>query len=174
VYRYLLATKSLTLLFETETGVTLTAQTDASWGVNSFSGFIIKVGNNPIMWKVKKQHMVAMSSCEAELIAMADCTKELLWARGMLHDLCSESKTLEATIVETDSQSAITILGTVGMHGRSRHYRRIIVYIQSIIGNQEIHLKFKDGKHLTSDLLTKAFNGSTLKKRRSEFNLVDK
>jgi hypothetical protein len=172
VYRYLLATKDLTLFFQAETGVELSAETDASWGTCSFSGYLIKVGNNPIVWKVRKQRMVAMSSCEAELLAMVDCAKEIVWARGFLQELCYFGKTLPATLVETDSQSAIAILATVGMHGRSRHYRRQIVFLQSLMGDLKIALKYRDGKSLASDLLTKPINGNVWKKRRNEFNLL--
>jgi hypothetical protein len=172
VYRYLLGTKHLGLMFRYQCGVELSAESDASWGVTSFSGYLVRVGGNPIIWKVKKQKMVAMSSCEAELIAMTECTKEVLWARGMLEELCCQADKLQCTVLETDSQSAITIIGTVGMHGRSRHYRRLVVYLQNLVGREEIILKFKDGKTLTSDLLTKPFNGKSLERRISEFNLI--
>jgi hypothetical protein len=171
IYRYLLKTKELGLLYKFNTGIRLSCQSDASWGVTSFSGYIVNVGENPVIWKVNKQKMVAMSSCEAEMIAISDCIKEVLWARGFLGELCNNSEKLEPTVLETDSQSALTIIGTVGMHGRSRHYRRLIVYIQSVVGEQQICATYKHGKELTSDLLTKPVNGKILEKRRSEFNL---
>jgi hypothetical protein len=51
-------------------------------------------------------------------------------------------------------------------------YSILVVYLQSLVGQEEIVLKFKDGKTLTSDLLTKPHNGKALERRVSEFSLT--
>jgi hypothetical protein len=43
-----------------------------------------------------------------------------------------------------------------------------------VVGRLEVKYTYKDGKSLTSDLLTKAFNGRALLERRSELNMFEK
>jgi hypothetical protein len=170
IMRYVKGTRDLCLTFNRGNPAILTAQSDASWGVTSFSGFCIYLGGNLVVWKVRKQQMVAMSSCEAELIALTACTQEIEWA----FQLCREflgAEFQETVELSTDSQSAMSVINAVGMHGRSRHYRRLIVYLQTHVGNQLIHVKYLNGKSLISDLLTKSTNGNVLKTRVAEFGL---
>ncbi|XP_065355027.1 uncharacterized protein LOC135949401 [Calliphora vicina] len=53
---------------------------DADWGGNaldrkSFTGFIFFVGDCPVSWESRKQSCVALSSTEAEYLAMSDAAK---------------------------------------------------------------------------------------------------
>ena len=113
-----------------------------------------------------------MSSCEAELIALVDCVQEVDWAQNIITELL-DIKTSNPVMAESDSQCAITTVVNVGMHGRSRHYRRLVAYLQEKVGSQVIRLVYHDGKTLMSDLLTKAINGAQLNKRKEELCLID-
>jgi hypothetical protein len=42
------------------------------------------------------------------------------------------------------------------------------------MGKLEVNFVYRDGKTLTSDLLTKAVNGKVLTQRRAEFNMLPK
>ena len=50
----------------------------------SFSGSITYLNNSPISWLSKKQITVALSSVEAEYMALSDATKEALYAFNLL------------------------------------------------------------------------------------------
>ncbi|XP_018802666.1 PREDICTED: uncharacterized protein LOC108977439, partial [Bactrocera latifrons] len=47
----------------------------------SVTGFIVFFGGGPVQWEAKKQNVVALSSMEAEYIAMCQGTKELMFLR---------------------------------------------------------------------------------------------
>ena len=51
--------------------------TDSDWGVkHSTSGFVFKLSQAAISWASKRQPSVALSSCEAELMAASEAAKE--------------------------------------------------------------------------------------------------
>ena len=111
VLRYIKGTKSFSLKF-TPTDAALTAYTDSDWANDSedrrsTSGFVITLGSAPISWKSKKQHTVALSSCEAEYMALAEATKEIIYLRS----LCSamEIPQLIPTTLFCDNQGAIAL-----------------------------------------------------------------
>jgi len=56
---------------------------DADWASqkhrHSISGYAFYLGQGVILWSSKKQHIIALSSTEAEYIAETHATKEVLW-----------------------------------------------------------------------------------------------
>jgi hypothetical protein len=52
----------------------------------STSGFIAKCNNNIISWRSTKQNVVALSSCEAELIAATKAASYGLWLKKILKE----------------------------------------------------------------------------------------
>ncbi|GMF43101.1 unnamed protein product [Phytophthora fragariaefolia] len=71
--------------------VVLEAYTDADWGTNlddrrSVSGIMIMTGNAPVVFKSKYQRTVALSSAEAEYMALSLYTQKVLWTRAMFKD----------------------------------------------------------------------------------------
>ena len=58
---------------------------DASWGVrHSTSGFVFHFGQATISWHSKKQPSVALSSCEAEIMAASEAAKEAVYLQAFL------------------------------------------------------------------------------------------
>ncbi len=66
----------------------LEASVDADWGGcretwKSTSGSIIGINKSPVVWKSRKQTIVATSSAESEYIALYDCVKQVSWIRKL-------------------------------------------------------------------------------------------
>jgi hypothetical protein len=53
----------------------------------SITGYRILLGSSPIPWKSKKRATISRSSTEAELLALATTTAEIIWLRWLLADL---------------------------------------------------------------------------------------
>ncbi|GBM55900.1 Retrovirus-related Pol polyprotein from transposon TNT 1-94 [Araneus ventricosus] len=72
----------------------LTLYSDSSWGCklndrHSTSGYIMLFGNVPITWKSQKQKCIALSSMEAEFIALTESVKCIIWYSKILKELNS-------------------------------------------------------------------------------------
>src|SRR5437762_13900027 len=85
------ATLDMSLTFSGSIGLVLEAFSDANWGAGenrkSISGFIFLLAGAAICWQSRKQSTVALSSTEAEYIALVQAAKELLWIQQLLENL---------------------------------------------------------------------------------------
>jgi len=85
---------------------------DSDWGSNihdrkSTSGNCFSLGLGLISWCSKKQKVVALSSTEAEYIAMTHASTQVLWLRKLLEEI--GEKQVDPTILYSDNMSAIQL-----------------------------------------------------------------
>eukprot|EP00253_Pinus_taeda_P006339 PITA_06339 len=73
----------------------------------SITGYAFNIGSGIITWSSKKQSTVALSSCEAEYLALCAATCEAISLRRLLNDAGEEQK--ESPIIKTDNQSTIKL-----------------------------------------------------------------
>ena len=59
---------------------------DKETGVST-SGYTMSLGSAAISWRSRKQLVLADSTTEAEYVATAEATKEIVWLRKILEDL---------------------------------------------------------------------------------------
>jgi hypothetical protein len=125
VLRYLKSTRQHGIIYQGGTGsVTLKAYSDADWGTNlddrrSVSGVMVMIGNAPVVFKSKFQRTVAVSSAEAEYMALSLCVQEVLWTRAMLTDMGALQR--NATTIWEDNQGAIALAQNAGYYARTKH-----------------------------------------------------
>jgi hypothetical protein len=104
-------------------GIILVGYVDADWGGaenrKSTTGYLFLLNNSPIFWTSKKQQTVALSSTEAEYVALTQATKEAIWLRALFKDLGQE-QTAPTTIYE-DNKSAIALTTNSANHQRTKH-----------------------------------------------------
>lgn len=91
VLRYLQGTEDYGLHFP-KSGTILAGQSDADWGRDrnrrrSRSGVLLTIGGNPVSRSSNLQTIVALSTCEAEFLALSECVRELKWLRQVLCEL---------------------------------------------------------------------------------------
>jgi hypothetical protein len=92
ILRYLQGIKNKALVFRTganTTTLTLTVYADADWGTDpnerySRTGIACQLGSNTVWWKSRKQNSIAVSSCEAEYMALFEGSKDIVWLRNLL------------------------------------------------------------------------------------------
>jgi hypothetical protein len=145
----------------------LIGYSDSDWGGDldtrrSTSGYYFSINNNPISWASKLQKSVALSSCEAEYIALKEATKEMLYLKEVLLKLDLPIK-LEASIIYTDSKSAIELANNPEHHVRTKHIDIQYHFVREKVQNKEIILRFISTKEQIADILTKGINSVTFK-----------
>jgi hypothetical protein len=94
--------------------------TDASWDVNrSTSGFVFFLNKAAIAWGSKKQTSVALSSCEAELMAGSEAAKEAVYFRRFQVELGYFDA--EPTKLAMDNQAGTAIAYNPELHAKTKH-----------------------------------------------------
>ena len=71
------------------------------------TGYIFTLGRNVIRWKSSLQHIMALSTTEAEYVALTEAIKEAMWLKGITNDLGIIGSLVKLFY---DSQSAIHLL----------------------------------------------------------------
>jgi hypothetical protein len=126
---YLLDTRSLKLTLGgiDHTGFRLLCYCDSNYeksgNCKSVSGYIITIGGfGSICWSSKQQTLTALSSTEAEYVALTPAVKQVLWLRMMLTELSIAANPHGvATIVYCDNSAAIAISKHDIAFGRTKH-----------------------------------------------------
>ena len=158
VMRYLSGTKGLGVVYEKEDEYYVTAYSDSDYSSEedrkSISGYVVYAQNGPIVWKSKKQPTVALSSCEAEYVALASTIQELLWVSMALTELgVKQSKPMKIYI---DNQAAQRLAENPVNQDRTKHIDVRYHFIRQVIASGKVVLEYVDTKKNVSDLLTKS------------------
>ncbi|KAD2393237.1 hypothetical protein E3N88_40214 [Mikania micrantha] len=123
IFRYLQGTQFLGIWYSTGQSCKLVAFSDSDYAGcklsrKSTSGGCQFLGNCLVSWQSKKQTSVATSTAEAEYIAAASCTSQILWLQSQLLDYgINELK----TPLLMDSASALCIVKNPVQHSRTKH-----------------------------------------------------
>ena len=110
LFSYLKGYPNYGLLFQ-DNKPSLIGYADADWGGDlstrrSTTGYIFLFMNSPISWNSRLQRTVALSSCEAEYMALKEAIKEQFYIKAILKEI-SPIIDIKTDIVYTDSNSAI-------------------------------------------------------------------
>lgn len=175
VFRYLQGTKNVKLRINKDNGY-LRIFADASWCVTkdsrSFAGYNVKIGNNLISWKSKKEKLVALSSMEAEFIALCESVCEGKWLKELIREIGFDKIIKKPTIVYTDSKSIIDWSKEFKITARNKHMMRKINFIREDIESQETELVYCKSQNLDADMLTKDVDKSTLIKHMMSMGIT--
>eukprot|EP00965_Chrysotila_dentata_P213517 6187665-Pleurochrysis_carterae.AAC.1 len=110
---------------------------DSDWATrHSTSGFVFMYNRAAISWSSKKQATVALSSCEAEIVAASEVTKEAVYLRALLSNLGCESAGL--TSLAMDNKSAIDLAYNPEHHQRSKHIDRRHFFVREKVESIDI------------------------------------
>jgi ribonuclease HI len=169
VLRYLKGTAKSSLLYKDYDGnqnTRIEIFCDADWAGDtedrkSTTGVIIKLNGCPIIWLSKKQSTVALSTAEAEYIAIATALQELLWINQYLTEL--NLKDNETAVLKSDNQAAIRIATNDTLHSRSKHIDIRYHFIREVVKRGEVELNWIGTKDQQADINTKGLDGNTFK-----------
>ncbi|KAI0991961.1 hypothetical protein K3495_g16225 [Podosphaera aphanis] len=161
VLRYLKGTIHQKLFFPRKHGSMIHGYADASWCNNlddrkSYSGYVLRLGEVSISWCSQKQKAVALSTVEAEYMAICLSSRHLIW-------LCRAVKELQQSygaILHADSNGAIDLSGNNKVTQRSKHIDIQYHFIRDHVG-KDFKLEYVPSSENLADLFTKALPKST-------------
>lgn len=134
------------------------AYSDSDWAGDTDSrrsrtGYIIYLAEGPVIWQSKMQKTVALSSCEAELYALCECIKELLWLMQFLGQMNVE---FDVPVLFCDNQGAIARLAENPVHHqRSKHISVRCFFIRDVVKAGMIVIRYVNTKENHADIFTK-------------------
>ena len=119
----------------------------------SLSGYVFTIGENVISWKSSLQHIVALSTTEAEYVALTEAMKEAIWLKGIINELKIECCSVR---LYCDSQSAIHLSKNSMFHERTKHIDVRLHFVRDIISKEIIKVEKISTLINPADILTKA------------------
>ena len=161
VIKYLINTKHLSITFKRHhpTNYKLLAYSDADWATEtvkrrSQTGGIILLAGTPIIWISTQQTTVALSSTEAEINALREITKQVLWTRNTMRELGVLQQQF-VPILE-DNTSAILLVHNPAVNNVNRHTDISHKFItENIIEFKTISVNYVPSSENIADLFTK-------------------
>ena len=152
---YLARTRTLGLTYSRESS-NLCAYSDASWEErNSTSGWIVKWQSAALSWGSRKQQSVALSSCESEIIALSEATKDVVYLRRFLSGL-DPSYVDGPSELFTDNQGARDTSYNPVNHDRMKHVARRHYFVRDMVEEFEIRVPYVRTSDNIADFFTKA------------------
>jgi hypothetical protein len=164
--RYLKATidRKLALNTNCDQRSSIVAFADADLGGEthtgkSTTGYLLYVLGNLVLWKSKKQTLVAQSTMESELIASATVKRQIDWFSGLLSELApslSVSRFASPPVLLNDNLACVTVLTTGNFKGDSRHLRLRFYGVHEAVATEKLLVEHVPSDEMLADGLTKA------------------
>lgn len=176
VLRYLKATSKLRLVLgNSEYGNgEVFGYADANWAESrsdrkSNSGYVFIVHGAIISWACRKQKCVALSSTEAEFIALSEACQEAHWLKRLLGDMHHPLQT--PITIHEDNQSCLKLIEDEKLSNRTKHIDTRYNFVKDYIEKQIVSCVYCPTEKMLADLLTKPLPTSKHIELRDECGL---
>lgn len=156
IFRYLKGTLDKKLVYS-KVDTSFHGFTDADWASNpgdrrSYTGYVFMKSNGAICWNSKKQQTVALSSTEAEYMAISAATQEALWLIQLENEFWKRNA---PTIIFCDNRSTICLGKNDAYQPRTKHIDIRHHFIRQKVNDKQITLTPMSTTEMTADILTK-------------------
>ena len=170
ILRYLKGTADYGLSFTPNASGDCVGYADTDWGGDlddrkSTSGYLFLISGGAVSWRSKKQTCVALSTAEAEYVALAGAAQEAVWMSQLTAVLknCPQ----EAAVLFEDNQFAISMTNNPQFHGRSKHVSIKYHFIRDQVEKGVVEIKYCPTKEMIADMMTKGLPKEQFTKLRS-------
>ncbi|RVW77722.1 Retrovirus-related Pol polyprotein from transposon RE1 [Vitis vinifera] len=163
VLHYLKGNPGKGILFKKNNTLTLKVYTDANYvgslvDQRSTTRYCTFLGGTLVIWRSKKQNVVARSSAESEFRIIAQGLCELLWLKIILDDL--RIKWNGPMKLYCDNKSTINITHNPIQHDRTKHNEIDRHFIKEKLEEGVVCMSYVPSEHQLADILTKGQNSS--------------
>ncbi|GAU41145.1 hypothetical protein TSUD_190450 [Trifolium subterraneum] len=119
----------------------------------STSGFVFTIGSKAVSWSSKKQHIITLSTTEAEFIAAASSACKGIWLSRIISQI--EKRQEHCITIFCDNSSSIKLSRNPVMHGRSKHIDVRFHFLRDLTKDGVIQLKHCSSFEQVADIMTK-------------------
>jgi hypothetical protein len=122
----------------------------------STTGYIIFLGNGPIIWYSKLQSLIAQSTAEAEYVSFLPICKDIIWARSVLAEMdVRVLRACFATTIWCDNKAAIDLSNNPVFHARTKHIGKVYHLVRDLQALGVVKTSFVGTADNLADMLTK-------------------
>ena len=175
IFRYLKGTQNLGISYCKSVTNPCLGYSDADWAGDltdrkSTSGYCFSICNGLVSWRSTKQTSVALSTAEAEYIALSGAAQEAAWLHKLLREL---GFPVEGPItIYEDNQSAICLSKSNRNHPKTKHIDIKYNYIRSVINQNIVEVEYCPTSEMLADIFTKGMTSDKFVKLRNLLGLV--
>ncbi|KAI5727689.1 hypothetical protein M8J77_005662 [Diaphorina citri] len=156
IFRYLQQTKYYKLTYK-KSDRALYGYSDADWASDTYdrkstTGYVFMLSSGPVCWSSKKQPTIALSSTEAEYMALTNALQEGLWLKGLLSELhCTQ----DSVVIYGDNKGAIDLSKNAKYQARTKHIDVKHHFIRDHVHKGTIKIMRVSTKEMVADVFTK-------------------
>ena len=157
--RYLAGTSDYRLTFSGSSSINqLAIYTDSDYAAcpdtrKSVSGYVITLNGGAVDWRSKKQSTVTLSTTEAEYVAAAAATREVLWFRQLATAL---DITVETYNIYGDNKSTLQLIKNPILSFQSKHIDITCHFLRERTARGEVTFTYMPTDKMLADVFTKA------------------
>jgi hypothetical protein len=157
ICRYLAGIQDYKLVYSKTADKSLMAYMDSNWAADkiwcqSATGYFFKLADSIISWRSHAQKTVALSSTEAEYMALSDCSCQAIWIKTMLEELGIRLKNVP---IYGDNQGSAFIASNPVQESCTKHINIWYHYIHELVAAKKVEVMFVPGKMNPADMFTK-------------------
>jgi hypothetical protein len=149
------------------------AYVDADWASqphrHSMSGYVIMLNGGPVAWSSRKQPIIALSTAEAEYIALTAAAREVLYLQLLVEELYDTPSS--STPVYCDNQAAIALASNNKFHARTKHIDIRYHFVRAHVKNGAFKLRYCPTDDNVANTFTKPLPRPRLQKLRTMMGL---
>jgi hypothetical protein len=164
VFAYLSGTIDWVLTFGgEEEGLVGYADADGSMHEDrkAISGYAFILDGGAVSWSSKQQEIIALSTTEAEYVAITHMAKEALWLRTFINQVFGDID--GPMTLHSDNQSAIALTKDHQYHACTKHIDIRFHFIRWIIADRKVKLLYCPTEDMIADALMKALPNAKVK-----------
>lgn len=174
ILRYLQGTKHIGLTYGSGSNQVV-GYCDADYAADidqrkSTTGYVFLLNGGVVSWSSKLQQTVALSTTEAEYMALAHAAKEAIWLRLLLSEFGIEQE--GATIINEDNQGCINLAKNPISHGRTKHIDVRYHFLREKVDENIIQLQYCKTDDMLADSFTKALGRNKYERIRNSLGIV--
>lgn len=159
ILRYLKGTINYKLTYSQDDIREFHAYCDSDWGSNvndrkSFIGYVFMFHGGPISWSCKKQRTVALSTAEAEYMALSPTYQETLWLIQLRNELTGKRD--RQIIIHCDNKIVIDLSNNAIYSARTKHIDIRHHFVRDLVKDGTIKIEHIETGMMIADNFTKA------------------
>ena len=126
-----------------------------------------------IVWGSEQQTCIALSTCEAELVALSRAVQEVIFIRKLLGEFLGGGTAASPTFVFCDNKGTLDLVENNKHHKRTKHIETRYFYARDMQEKQHVQTAKVSSALNISDGFTKAVDEEVVKDHRFALHGMD-